>query len=178
MDDQIIASGAFDFMSSGTWAIVRNLALFFVAVFWVALAVWVYKDAKRRIEDPWLVVMATLVGLVPPFIGALIYLLLRPPEYLDEVRERELEIRAMEDRLATRDLHCPVCRARVEGTFLVCPVCTTKLKQACVNCKAPLEALWQVCPFCETPVEMPAPQLGRTQWLESSRPRRERRRAE
>ena len=59
MDDQIIASGAFDFMSSGTWAIVRNLALFFVVVFWVALAVWVYKDAKRRIEDPWLVVMAT-----------------------------------------------------------------------------------------------------------------------
>ena len=121
--------------------------------------------------------MATLIGLVPPFIGALVYLLLRPPEYLEEARERELEIRAMEDRLATRNLHCPVCRAQVEANFLVCPVCTTKLKQACVNCKAPLEALWQVCPFCETPVAA-APQLGKTQWLESSRPRRERRRAE
>ena len=176
---QITASGAFDFMSTGTWAIVRNLGLFFVAVFWLALAVWVYKDARRRIEDPWLVAMATLVGLVPPFVGPLIYLLLRPPEYLDEVRERELEIRAMEERLATRDLHCPVCRAQVEAGFLVCPVCTTKLKQACVNCKAPLEALWQVCPFCETPVEVAPPsQLGRTQWLEPSRPRRERRRAE
>jgi hypothetical protein len=178
MYEQIIASGAFDFMSTGTWAIVRNLALFFIAVFWLAVAVWVYKDSKRRVEDPWLVAMATLVGLVPPFIGAVIYLLLRPPEYLDEVRERELEIRAMEERLATRDLHCPVCRAQVEATYLVCPVCTTKLKQACVNCKAPLEALWQVCPFCETPVEPSTPaQLGRTQWLES-RPRRERRRAE
>jgi len=105
-------------------------------------------------------------------------LLLRPPEYLEEVRERELEIRAMEDRLANRNLHCPVCRAQVEATFLVCPVCTTKLKQACVSCKAPLEALWQVCPFCETPVEAVPPQLGKTQWLEPSRPRRERRRAE
>ena len=39
--------------------------------------------------------------------------------------------------------------------------------------------LWQVCPFCETPVEPTGPpQLGRTQWLEPSRPRRERRRAE
>jgi hypothetical protein len=177
--NQITASGAFDFMSTGTWAIVRNLALFFIAVFWLAVAVWVYKDSKRRVEDPWLVAMATLVGLVPPFIGAVIYLLLRPPEYLEEVRERELEIRAMEERLATRDLHCPVCRAQVEATYLVCPVCTTKLKQACTNCKAPLEALWQVCPFCETPVESTGPpQLGRTQWLEPSRPRRERRRAE
>ena len=175
--NQLTASGAFDFFSTGTWTIVRNLAILFVAVFWLAVAVWVYKDARRRIEDPWLVAMATLIGLVPPFIGALVYLLLRPPEYLEEVRERELEIRAMEDRLANRNLHCPVCRAQVESTFLICPVCTTKLKQACASCKAPLEALWQVCPFCETPVET-APQLGKTQWLESSRPRRERRRAE
>jgi hypothetical protein len=176
--DVLIASGPFGFFSSGTWTIVRNLAIFFVAVFWLSVALWVYKDARRRIDDPWLVGMATLIGLVP-FIGALVYLLLRPPEYLEEVRERELEIRAMEDRLATRNLHCPVCRAQVEATFLVCPVCTTKLKQACVNCKAPLEALWQVCPYCETPVEAAPPaQLGKTKWLEPSRPRREQRRAE
>jgi hypothetical protein len=176
--DELTADGAFDFLSTGTWEIVRNLAIFFVAVFWLAVAVWVYKDARRRVDDPWLVAMATLIGLVPPFVGALIYLLLRPPEYLEEVRERELEIRAMEDRLATRDLHCPVCRAQVEANFLVCPVCTTKLKQSCVNCKAPLEALWQVCPYCETPVETPpTAELGRTQWLEP-RTRRERRRAE
>ena len=72
------------------------------------------------------------------------------------MRERELEIRAMEERLAKRDLHCPVCRAAVEGTFLVCPVCTTRLKQACVKCNAPLEALWQICPHCATPVVTPA----------------------
>jgi Double zinc ribbon len=176
--DQLTASGAFDFFSTGTWTIVRNLAILLVVVFWLAVAVWVYKDARRRIEDPRLIVMATLIGLVPPFVGALVYLLLRPPEYLEEVRERELEIRAIEGRLATRNLHCPVCRAQVEATFLVCPVCTTKLKQACVNCKAPLEALWQVCPYCETPVETAPQQLGKTQWLEPSRPRRERRRAE
>ena len=177
---EMTANGAFDFFSAGTWTIIRNLAVFLVVVFWLTVAVWVYKDARRRIEDPWLVAMAALIGLVPPFIGALIYLLLRPPEYLDEVRERELEIRAMEDRLATRDLHCPVCRAQVEASFLVCPVCTTKLKQACRNCKAPLEALWQICPYCETPVETPPASLdfGRTQRLEAPRTRRERRHAE
>ena len=61
----------------------------------------------------------------------------------------------MEERLARRDLHCPVCRAEVEPSFLVCPVCTTKLKQACASCGSPLEALWQICPYCETPVDTP-----------------------
>jgi hypothetical protein len=145
-----------DFFSSSTWFVIRNLALFFVVVFWLALWYWVYKDAKRRIEDPWLVAIAALLGVVP-FLGVLIYMLFRPPEYIDDVRERELEIKAMEERLARRDLFCPVCRAEVDSTYLVCPVCTTKLKQSCVSCKAPLEALWQVCPYCETPVATPPP---------------------
>ena len=173
----ILAASLHDFFSSGTWFVIRNLALFFVFVFWLALVYWVYKDAKRRIEDPWLVVMATLLGLVPPFLGVLVYMLFRPPEYLDDVRERELEIKAMEERLAKRDLFCPVCRAEVDATYLVCPVCTTKLKQSCVSCKAPLEALWQVCPYCETPVSAPPPlKLGQTQALQG--PRREQRRSE
>jgi hypothetical protein len=161
-----------DFFTSGTWLVIRNLMLFFAAVFWLACAYWVYKDARRRIEDPWLVGMATVLGLVPPFIGPLIYMLFRPPEYLEDVRERELEIKAMEERLSRREMYCPVCRAEVDPAFLICPVCTTRLRQSCTNCKAPLEALWQVCPYCETPVA-PAPvELGQTQAL--APPRRER----
>jgi Double zinc ribbon len=145
-----------DFLDSDAFQIGRNLTIFLLAVFWLAVGYWVFKDARRRIEDPWLVAIATILGLFPPFVGAVIYMLFRPPEYLDDVRERDLEIKAMEQRLARRDLHCPVCRAEVDPSFLVCPVCTTKLKQACVKCKAPLEALWQICPYCETRVETPA----------------------
>jgi hypothetical protein len=177
-DDDELFGGVRDFFDSGNWLIIRNLALFFVAVFYAATVYWVYKDARRRIEDPVLVGMATILGLIPPFIGPIVYMFFRPPEYLDDVRERELEIKAMEERLARRELHCPVCRAEVEPQFLVCPVCTTKLKQACVSCKSPLEALWQICPYCETPVES-----ATTVQLDSWEPapqqsRRERRRAE
>src|ERR671937_2340371 len=170
----VFASGLHDFFNSGTWQVIRNLALLFVVVFWVATAYWVYKDARRRIDDPWLVAMSTVIGAVP-FIGPLIYMLFRPPEYLDDVRERELEIKAMEERLARRDLHRPVRRAGVDPSFLVCPVCTTRLRQACANCKAPLEALWQICPYCETPVEPAA--VGEVPTFEA-RPRRRRRRSE
>ena len=159
----VAANGLFGFFSHSTWTVLRNLTAFFVVVFWLATAFWVFKDARRRIEDPWLVGMATVLGLIPPFVGPLIYMLFRPPEYLEDVRERELEIKAMEQRLARRDMHCPVC--------------TTRLRQSCRNCKQPLEALWQVCPFCETPVEPQAVEpLGQTQTLTPplSPPRRER----
>jgi hypothetical protein len=167
--------GVHDFFNSGTWLVIRNLLLFFLVVFWLATVWWVYKDARRRIEDTWLVGTAVVLPLVAPFIGVLVYMLFRPPEYLEDVRERELEIKAMEERLARRDLHCPVCRAEVGPDFLVCPVCTTKLKQACSNCKAPLEALWQICPYCETSVE-PAT-VGEFPTFEA-RPSRRRRRSE
>jgi hypothetical protein len=159
-----------DFFDSGTWFAIRNLAVFFVVVFWLASAYWVYKDARRRIEDPWLVATATVLGLLPPFLGPIIYLFFRPPEYLEDVHERELEIRAMEARIAERDMSCPVCRARVDGAYLVCPVCTTRLKQACEGCGKPLEALWQMCPYCATPIVAPPDVLGET--LGPLRPRR------
>ena len=144
--------GVHDFFHSSAWYVIRNLAIFFVIVFWVASVYWVFKDARRRIADMMIVWVVTAIGVVP-FIGPLTYMLFRPPEYLEDVRERELEIKAMEKRLGGRDLHCPVCRAEVDEEFLVCPVCTTKLRQACTNCAKPLEAAWQVCPYCETPIE-------------------------
>ena len=158
---------------SSTWDVARNLAVFLGVVFWAATVYWVYKDARRRIEDPWLVAMATLLGAVPPFLGPLIYMLFRPPEYLDDVLERELEILAIEEQLAERDLRCPVCRGVVDPSFLVCPVCTTRLKQACGECGSPLEPIWQVCPYCATPV--PAGIVSSDDVLQPLRLRRTRR---
>jgi len=144
-------SSVHDFFHSSTWYVIRNLAILFVIVFWIATVYWVFKDARRRIGDRLLVGVATLLGVVP-FIGPLIYMLFRPPEYLEDVRERELEIQAMEERLGGVSRRCPVCRAAIDEDFLVCPVCTSRLRQACVGCGKPLEAAWQVCPYCETPI--------------------------
>jgi hypothetical protein len=158
------------FLSSGTATAIRNVAVFVAVVFWISLGYWTYKDARRRIDDPMLVGLSTIVGLLPPFVGPFIYMLFRPPEYLEDVRERELELRAIEERLGAGDFRCPVCRAEVDSSFLVCPVCTTKLRQACTSCNAPLEPLWQVCPYCETPIE--SPPLGSSPVLGTRRPRR------
>ena len=150
-DDDLFGSFR-DFFDSAVWTTLRNVTIFFLFIFWAAAAYWVYKDARRRIEDPVLLAMAIALGIFPPFLGPILYMFFRPPEYLEDVRERELEIKAMEESLGQSD-RCPVCRAVVDPQFLACPVCTTKLKEACRRCKAPLEPLWQICPFCETPVE-------------------------
>ncbi len=152
------------FLNSGGFHAIRDVFFLLIVVFWLALGYWTYKDAKRRLDDSTLIALSTAVGLIPPFVGPFIYMLFRPPEYLDEVRERELETRAIEDRMTALDIRCPVCHAEAESSFLVCPVCTTKLKQACTSCGAPLEPIWQICPYCETPIEAPAagapPALG------------------
>ena len=141
------------FLSTGTQHAILNGLAFFAFVLWLCLGFWTYKDAKRRIEDPLLIGMSVVLALVIPYLGPFVYMLFRPPEYLEDVRERELEIKAMEKRLGGRDLRCPVCRAEVDEDFLICPVCTTKLRQSCINCHRPLEALWQVCPYCEKPID-------------------------
>ena len=117
--------------SNPNWTLLRNIGIGIVVVLWLATAYWTFKDARRRIADPWLIGLATLVGLFPPFLGPVIYMFFRPPEYLEDARERQLEIKAMEERLAQLDHRCPVCRARVESSYLVCPVCTTRLRHAC-----------------------------------------------
>jgi RNA polymerase subunit RPABC4/transcription elongation factor Spt4 len=147
--------GVQDFFNSGTWTAILRLTLFFFVVLWLALAFWVFKDAKRRLSDPILIAVSVATALVFPYVGALVYAILRPPEYLDDVRERELEIRAMERRLGP-DLRCPFCRHDVEASFLVCPNCANRLKTACRRCNSPLEPDWRVCPYCETAVQRSA----------------------
>ena len=67
-------------------------------------------------------------------------MIVRPPEYLDDVRERELEMQAAEARLAQLGYHlCPHCDYEVEKDFLRCPNCLRKLKDPCRNCGKPLD---------------------------------------
>ena len=88
-----------DFFDSGLWSAISLLLQVFVVLLWLALAYWTYQDARRRIESPPLVAACVALSVFIPFLGSIIYLIVRPPEYLDEARERELELLALEQRL-------------------------------------------------------------------------------
>jgi double zinc ribbon protein len=145
-----------------------NLLILVLIVIWLALIYWTFADARRRIADP-LLVGCSMAASVFPFVGTIVYLIVRPPEYLEDVRERELEIAAAEARLASLEHHhCPYCGFEVEKDFLRCPSCLRRLREPCAVCAKPLDPRWKICPYCEAEVgQAPA----------EARPRRTRRTA-
>src|SRR3954453_14149158 len=122
--------------------LVATLFLLLLVVLWLALIVYTYLDARRRISDPFLIACATVASFFP-FVGTAVYAIVRPPEYLEDAHERELEIKAAELRgplgaprgprlelkaaeLRVRQLReetCPNCEYPVEKNYLRCPNC-------------------------------------------------------
>jgi hypothetical protein len=138
-----------------------NLLLLFLVVVWLALVYWTFADARRRIADPLLVGCATAASLFP-FVGTIVYLIVRPPEYLEDVRERNLEIAAAQARLeSVEHLHCQYCGFEVEKAFLRCPSCLRRLKEPCTVCGKPLDPRWKICPYCEAEIGQAQPRRRR-----------------
>jgi hypothetical protein len=130
--------------------LVATLFVLMLVVLWLALIVYTYLDARRRISDPFLVACATVASFFP-FIGTAVYAIVRPPEFLEDAHERELEIKAAELRVRQlREQTCPNCEYPVEKNFLRCPNCQRRLKDPCPTCSKPVDPRWELCPYCET----------------------------
>jgi hypothetical protein len=130
--------------------LVATLFLLLLVVLWLALIVYTYLDARRRISDPFLVACATVASFFP-FVGTAVYAIVRPPEYLEDAHERELEIKAAELRVRQlREQSCPNCEFPVEKNYLRCPNCQRRLKDPCPTCGKPVDPRWGLCPYCET----------------------------
>ncbi|MRR12553.1 zinc ribbon domain-containing protein [bacterium] len=134
-------------MSNPLVVLVRNLCVLFWVVFHFAISFWTYRDADRRGAMGW---FWALTVFIFDIAGWAIYLVVRPPEYAADARERDLEIRAKEVSLQ-RDLEtCPACFKPVEKDYLICPSCMKKLRKPCTECGKALKLSWNVCPYCKT----------------------------
>jgi RNA polymerase subunit RPABC4/transcription elongation factor Spt4 len=136
-----------DLLSSPYLTIGFRLVLFFFVVLWLSLAYWTFADAGRRGTARF---FWGIVALVFPFVGTLIYVIVRPPEYALDSRERELELAVLERELRQRVNLCPRCRSVVEKDYLLCPECGWDLKMPCKSCGKPLDLNWRTCPYCAT----------------------------
>jgi hypothetical protein len=146
----------FGIESSGL-SLAIDLLILFAVVLYGSLIYWTYADARRRIADPMLIGCATAASLFP-FVGTIVYMILRPAEYLEDVRERELDLQAAEARLHELSSSlCPHCDYRVERDFVRCPSCLRKLKERCASCSRPLDRAWTICPYCEAEVAAAKP---------------------
>jgi len=160
--DQIgfVALGILGF--GGGLGLFVNLLILFLVITYIALVYWTYQDAKRRIEDPVLVTCSVAASLFFPFVGTIVYTILRPPEFIEDREERELELRSAELRL--RELverSCPHCEYPIDRDFRSCPNCERRLKAPCRKCRKPLDPRWGVCPYCESTVRRAVPERER-----------------
>ena len=154
-----------------------NLLLLFLVVVWLALVAWTYFDARRRLQDDVLVWCAVGSSLLFPYVGTIIYSILRPPEFLEDRHERELEIRAAELRVKQlTELSCPKCDYPIEKSYLRCPNCQSRVKDPCPSCDKPVDPRWSMCPYCETPVRREPAKRRAPERRPSREPQRERER--
>ncbi|TLM65978.1 MAG: zinc ribbon domain-containing protein [Actinobacteria bacterium] len=134
-------------LNSPEFTLAKQLCFLFYFVFSVALIFWTWRDASKRGAMAW---FWALVALFFNVAGWAIYLIVRPPEYAADVRERELEIQAKEASLQREVETCPACLKPVEKDYLICPSCMKKLRKQCTECGRALKLDWGVCPYCKT----------------------------
>lgn len=138
-----------DFFSSPLFDFLTYMAIFALVAVWLAGAFWIFKDSRRRIDDPIVIGVCVAAGLVFGPIAWIVYAIARPAETLADRRVRELDTQILEQRLNGEE-RCSYCKAPVRDDYLVCPSCGRRLRTQCRSCRRPLEASWKVCPYCET----------------------------
>lgn len=99
-------------------------ALILYAAFTLLLAVWVFRDARRRDFLPAMWGLLTLIGNV---VAWLVYML---------VRTRGVGSR------------CPCCGTALRMGFAYCPACGAQVRRSCPACGHAAEDGWKVCPYC------------------------------
>lgn len=135
------------FLGSPFFQLFRGLLILFLFILWCSLVYWTYRDAKKRGA---LAVYWAVVVFFFNLLGLVIYLIIRPPEYVEDATERELEIKTKEALLDRSSLVCRACLRPIKEDFLICPYCFKKLRKECPNCQKALQMSWTVCPYCKT----------------------------
>lgn len=119
----------------------------FIFAFWIAMGIWTFNDIRSRTRD-WLAIgLASLMVLVFPLVGLVLYMMVRPRETLADVFDRALEeeslLRELESTLA-----CYRCGLPVQDHWNFCSNCHSQLRYACSNCGKAMRHEWDICVNC------------------------------
>jgi len=129
---------------------VWSFSLLFVII-WLAVILWVYKDAERRRMSGLLWALLVFIGNL---IGLLIYLIVRQdhPICCEPAGVGTPSQPPPPEAAAKAPSTCPACQKAVDKSHAYCPQCGASLQKTCSNCGKPVESGWKVCPYCGTPI--------------------------
>lgn len=122
----------------------------FLFAFWIAMGIWTFNDIRSRTRD-WLAIgLASLLVLIFPVVGLILYIMIRPKETLADVYDRALEEEALLRELE-ETLTCYHCGVPVQDGWNYCFNCHSQLQYACATCSQPVRHEWDICVNCGTP---------------------------
>lgn len=134
----------------------------YMIMLWIVAAYWAFRDMRDRTENPALPFLATgLIILFLPFffpLGVVVYRVVRPPERLGDVYERNLAEEALLAEVEAVKT-CRGCDRRVDDEWIICPWCRQRLNRVCPNCDRLVGLDWSLCAWCGKDFEIPAVQL-------------------
>lgn len=102
-----------------------TIAILSFLLYWLALPVFVFLDARRHDNHP---ALWGVLALFTNIVGLIVYLAVRP------------------ERLCCANCHEPLDRAHA-----YCPLCGTRNRAKCQNCGQLMLSDWLYCPACGTP---------------------------
>lgn len=131
--------------SPSTQLALQLIGAYLVGLYAVTIF-WTIRDAQQRVASAVIPYALGSLALLP-YLGVLLYVIVRPRETLAEKYERELAQRSLLAE-AERRQTCPTCSVRVEETWLLCPACRTPLHGVCASCGRIVRLRWDICPHC------------------------------
>lgn len=126
---------------------------------WAGTIVWTINDMRARSFDLGAMLLAAFLVALVPFVGPVVYLLVRPKETLADIYDRALEEDALLNERQGRCI-CPQCDAPVREEWIFCPACRHQLLLRCRHCGRSRRADWQYCAFCRAPQNAPTEEPG------------------
>lgn len=143
---------AFDaFLGSAIVQLFMTAVILYLFVVWLAASFWAFRDMHERSENPVLPYLsAGFIILCTPFLfilGVVVYRVVRPPERLGEVYERNLAEEALLAEVEAIKT-CRNCDRRVDVEWIICPWCRTRLNRVCPNCDRLVGLDWTICAWC------------------------------
>lgn len=137
-----------DFFASDTFGTLKIALLAYFALLWLAIIIWVTKDALQRSSSLIFQAVSILLNIAVPILGVLLYLIIRPGKTRVERYYEELERNMLEGENTSELNTCDKCLTPADKDYRYCPNCGESLKKICPKCKKSFPNMWNICPFC------------------------------
>ena len=113
------------------------IPLLIMTFIWLAVIIWVYRDAQKRGMNGVLWALLVFLGSI---VGLIIYLIVRTEPGTRPVNGAVKEA-------------CSCCGKDVAAGFVFCPHCGSRAKPVCPSCQKPVDKSWKACPYCGTVIK-------------------------